>query len=645
MAMKIFRLMSRLLIGVGLLAAAYLCGMYYTKYLVSQEENRSTVTAIAVVNMDTGILNGEEKKNYASELMIFPDTNFESAGLAEARKGLEDGRYAAYILIPQDFSQSIESINTEPVKACLTYEVGQNLRQDVQVKVANDIHNFILNLSNNVSYLYVDAILREVHSVQDSSLHILENDTADMQAVIGIQAEELMEEPEYASLQIGEKRIEDMDLAEDYQRAEELAENIQNTYEKNMEEAEKEFLIIKEGQKNLDSQTDETRKVLAEIDILAHTDGKCVYEDGMEHLKKTSGDYAVQMEEKKQEALQKLGVLEGETVPDPDEEIPMITRQDLISGLDSQIEAWKSAREKLKEFQKGEVSGNGVSGNSYAEDEEKKFPITEEEMEKAIERLEKQKENLDAYYRNAARSIQEIPDASNFSEETEKIIEEEIAGPVLEQMETEGKTVKQSVDTLQEAIDTYIGEVEDYDAISYLEEEKIDGYLSELSGLTGDMEQKIEEQDESYREYVDEAMENLENNTGLLQEGLDQAYEQTQENVSIAIGGLQKNRSSLNEQNALLLTGITEKLPYTRLGNLEYTQAYDFIVEPVLAENQSEKVKEISPDMVSLDRRDILGMILGITVLLIMDIVVQLIHRSLLQKKESREEGERWQAE
>lgn len=69
-----------------------------------------------------------------------------AAGLTEARQGVENNRYAAFILIPGTFSSSIQSINTQPQKAEITYAVNQNLREDAKIKVVNDIHNFILRI-------------------------------------------------------------------------------------------------------------------------------------------------------------------------------------------------------------------------------------------------------------------------------------------------------------------------------------------------------------------------------------------------------------------------------------------------------------------------------------------------------------------
>ncbi|HOO27220.1 MAG TPA: hypothetical protein PLU43_02045, partial [Lachnospiraceae bacterium] len=163
-----------------LACTAYLCGAYVTEYRNIQQDNESTVATIAVVNTDNGVTADGEYINYAEKLISYPDVNFEAASLTEAREGIENDRYAAFILIPGTFSESIQSVNTKPQKANITYAVNSNLREDVKIKTVNDIHNFILNLSTNISYIYVDSILKEVHAVQDDSDAIMENDTKDM---------------------------------------------------------------------------------------------------------------------------------------------------------------------------------------------------------------------------------------------------------------------------------------------------------------------------------------------------------------------------------------------------------------------------------------------------------------------------------
>lgn len=109
------------------------------------------------------------------------------------------------------------------------------------------------------------------------------------------------------------------------------------------------------------------------------------------------------------------------------------------------------------------------------------------------------------------------------------------------------------------------------------------------------------------------------------------------------MGGFKQNRKELNERNLFLLSDITAKLPYTRLGNLEYTQVYDFIVEPMTVCDESAVPAKISPTVVNLDWQDLICMFIGIIALVIIDLSVHLIHKKYLL---SREWGEdEWQTE
>lgn len=77
-----------------------------------------------------------------------------------ARSGINNGSYAAYILIPSDFSKNAVSINTVPEKSRLVFAINPNLREDISRLTMSDIKNFEINLNTNMSYMYMQAILR-----------------------------------------------------------------------------------------------------------------------------------------------------------------------------------------------------------------------------------------------------------------------------------------------------------------------------------------------------------------------------------------------------------------------------------------------------------------------------------------------------
>ncbi len=815
--MKLFKSVMHLLILVMLIGAAYLCGIYSTKYRHNIEENKSTITTIAVVNADVG--------SYASELICYPDTNFQATSLTAAKEGILNDRYAAYILIPEDFSSNVESVNKQPVKSQITYTVAEGLRQDVQFKVVNDIHNFIVNLSANVSYMYVDAILKELHSVQDDSGSIMQNDIADMEAIVGVENAELIEEVVYEPLGVVETEIQYLDLSDDYERLSDAVTVIDTTYEENVASAETELESIRDMEQGVYDEVSAMSEVFAKVDILTDDEGNLVYEDGMEHVLEYPDIFVETVNQKKFDAKVSLGFKEGDAEPErpeepekpdkpvepeePDKPAETVklseteeTKQatgaeeteetDRLSGAEESEEADKSSEaeeteeadkssetkdpegtdksseagnpaetdksseagnsidtdkssetEKSEETEKsseaeqsGELDqadekepeeteegsedtpatsqeelqnalkqksagtklwnqlvednpdegtnpGDGKDPDNEKDPDDEKDPDKEDtddenpaedtptkeglllKVSKQIEALEALKEEkldeeyieqindiledmgefyglFEEYYTNAIIAINEIPDAETFVQGIRDIYNDEIVAPVDEETEAEAERVESAVSSASEAIETYVTELEEYDFMEYLEEEKVQEQLDSLYKTIDEMEAEIIETDETYIAYIDEVTTTADSNVEMLQENLDTAYEQTTTNVGSAMDRFKQNRTDLNAQNVLLLNDITEKLPYTRLGNLEYLQVYDFIATPLETNDQSVIKVNLSPTSINIDLQDLVCLFIGIIALITIYIGVQLIYR---KNSDKREEGETWQME
>lgn len=89
------------------------------------------MTDIAIVNLDEGIYEHNKKKYYPTELMNLEADNLVAENLEAARQGINNGSYAAYILIPSEFSNHAVSINATPQKATLEFAINPNLWEDV----------------------------------------------------------------------------------------------------------------------------------------------------------------------------------------------------------------------------------------------------------------------------------------------------------------------------------------------------------------------------------------------------------------------------------------------------------------------------------------------------------------------------------
>lgn len=801
--MKAFKYIMQALIFIVFIAATYLCGVYSTKYKQNQEDNKSTITTVAVVNADQGVMVDGELTNYASDLIAFPDINFTTVSLNEAQEGVAEGRYAAYILIPTTFSQSIVSINGEPKKAEVTYEISANLREDAKIKVVNDVHNFLLNLNTNISYVYVDAILEEVHAVQDGSVTVMKNDTADMEAIVSVEESDLIEDIAFDPLKIPETEIEYMDLSDDYEEVNTAVEDIYTTYQENMEDAETEFLTIKEDEELINTEALAVGEILVQVDILTDAEGNLVYQEGEENLSTLTSNFAENAERKKLEAKIVLGydavlptptpiitaspspTSAPTTTPTPTGSQPLPTATiaptmvpaskldhiyEQIDGLIAELNEMqgeeddtiqgntgvstrnvskattakmrtvpsKNFNEKTQdgiwllntsaltseedekeeknedeiieeeiveeEIVKDETSTDQITEDVLTEDEnlnkevpekeiqdstkdeetneetseeedknandEKQEPgvptdnntatmsmrsraysltgeepnedeeLSEADIQSLITNLEDLKSDIEEYYESALAAVDAIPNVTEIQSEVQTIIQDEISQPIMDECTSEAETVTTAVSGLEETITEYLTKLEEYDAISYVEKETIDEYMTSLYETIGDMETEIMTQDNLYLTYIGDLETTADENITSLQDNLDTAYTQTKFNIDSAVAVLKANRGTLNQQNIEVLEGITQKLPYTRLGNLEYRQAYDFIVEPIEGKNASGEDIYVSKTAVTLELNDLIYVFIGIIALMVIYVSVLLIHKRY--KKQAGKEDEEW---
>lgn len=207
-----------------------------------EEKKPLTINKIALVNLDSGIEINKEYKYYGTEFITELDDNFEITSLEQARRGLENDLYAAYIIIPATFSKNIESVNkSELIKSNITYKINPNLDYVIREEVVTDIWLFNNNLSTNIEYVYVDAILKGVHVVQDGADELLENDLKDLQAVLKFTETDLIVDPEYPDEKHVDSNIEKLDISKIYARMQNVFSDLSMEYKASQTGAQEKY--------------------------------------------------------------------------------------------------------------------------------------------------------------------------------------------------------------------------------------------------------------------------------------------------------------------------------------------------------------------------------------------------------------------
>ena len=232
-------------------------GGYYMGNLNSKDDTEpvALLNEKKPVNADEGIKKQDDVISYSQSLLGTLNVKYETTGLEDAKRGIENGKYSAYMILPGTFSEAVESINGTPQKAVLEYAIAPNLTQDAQAKAIYSVGNAYTTLNNGISELYLSSVLTEVHKVQDAAGNIKENDVRDLKALGEVSGDDLRETIELPELATVEKNIEVLDLVPHYEEEDKLLAEIDKTYQEAWNKGDEEY-------KNVSSKIGELNQTL-----------------------------------------------------------------------------------------------------------------------------------------------------------------------------------------------------------------------------------------------------------------------------------------------------------------------------------------------------------------------------------------------
>lgn len=246
---------------------------------------------IAVVDLDDGVELGGEKKYYSKEIIELPNLDFTYTGLGDARTGLENGTYGAYVVIPSTFSRNVVSINENPIKTKINFEINKDLDGETKSKVIYNLMKFEKKINNDLSYVYVNNILKEFHEAQDISEVVMNNDLKDKKAILEIQAYDLIEMVDIPELERVENTAEPLDFSNYIEDNQEIISAINDEYKKQIEISLNGMYDLKEEGENLADKLDKMIAGIGEVNIIRDEDGTIVYEKGVKELNNEVQNY------------------------------------------------------------------------------------------------------------------------------------------------------------------------------------------------------------------------------------------------------------------------------------------------------------------------------------------------------------------
>ena len=300
MSIRIYKITGVLFLILSFLCfGLYLGGRFERKDHAAAEARSEYVQTIAVVNLDEGIIKDDIVVYYSNDFLIYPNSNFIMTGLEDARQGIHQGRYGAYMMIPASFSRSVASINGFPQKSTLEYAVNPNLEAGIKSEVESDIRQFHLNLNTNISYVYVSAILEEFHNTQDSSVVVLKNDKNELERISGIEAEKLLQNLDFPQLEHVNYELEDLDVDGAFSDSGKVLDQMGEGILSNLKEGRGEFENVHDKDDLFVNASKDLFDLLMAITPGETLSGVLVYEEGLNKLEETIDTFHTDLEQKR----------------------------------------------------------------------------------------------------------------------------------------------------------------------------------------------------------------------------------------------------------------------------------------------------------------------------------------------------------
>lgn len=257
--------MNKLKWGIlGVLVSGFLVllGVYIGAEMLEQEEGFS-IKEMAVVNLDEGVRYNNENRNFGVELLNISGAQYTLTGLADARSGIEDGRYAGYIIIPTDFSQKVTTINNVPETTNFAFELNKNLRDDARVEAIYNIIEFEKSYNTNLSTMYLTSVLTSFHSGQDGTRRVLQNDLEDLEIILNIRSEDFVSMVELTDVPDIENDITNLDIELQKEKNEELVNTLDDSYKEFILLSAEELENIKTDYTSLNNSLDNIRREIS----------------------------------------------------------------------------------------------------------------------------------------------------------------------------------------------------------------------------------------------------------------------------------------------------------------------------------------------------------------------------------------------
>jgi hypothetical protein len=597
---------------------------------------------IAVVNLDDGVKLKGKKAYYAGKIITLPNEHFYMTGLDDARNGLKSGKYGAYIVIPATFSKAIESINNDPQKATIKYTVNADNNDASLASIVNDINSFASVVSENITFIYVSAILDEYHRAQDNTKVILKNDSIDLDNINSISPESLLGRYENVKENNIDFKPSDIDLDKYNVENENIVDSFSRELREAKEENERNFDNIKREGEEVRTGTDSFGRFFESLTPLRDNSGNSVYSHGLTNIERLLSGHNDRLNSSfnmfdeifKRQNEQTKNILQEEANVHLASESNALRNQ--INLEISSILENSYRRIFEQEYQNIQRSGmermrhyieNVIMHELVMDTEEREYLLSK--LATASDAIMREDINT-ATMSNAINSMTDniaptfnitmnpfvgsntyltglntaadtdfntIKTALNFPiEELNDAFRNDIEDVIDNSVSSMSAEINDKIRDFNDVQRRYIDLLDDYNPYTHLNDSYMSRAANELERSTGMVLSEFRDKQTDDEKKVYDIMRLSDENIRMYDESIGKAYDTTMKNVIDVVNELRSKKESTKSENSELMNDFSDKLSYTRLGSIGNKDAYNFISSPVEISPNDDSNIEVKSD-------------------------------------------------
>lgn len=597
--------------------------------------NTTDTNTIAVVNLDEGIDYNGQFVVYSSQIIQFPENNctYEYTSLSDAEIGLSDGRYGAYIVIPATFSESITSINTTPEPCNLDYYIEESSSD--QTDLIRGIYDFYISLNNRISYMYLANILNDFHTAQDNATIVIQNDITDYNAMMAVQPTDITNAIVLSETPLPTNTMSPLDVTNCWQVMSASVNNINAQYANVTNDINENIDAINVANTELQSILTGFRSNLND------------FESGVYSIPGLTEITYLQQQDIIASTVDELGPENAmQLIVDLDNDLSLF-EECLVPSVENYLYSdieyldetpMVEATIDLPEDEEHELVLRIGDYYCFASVEEHTVSIDLSDLQGFVNEINNACENSDVSDSSSAGESINLQNIDLIDSEGNHIVSEVngvttnmTMGDLLTEMDSIVTTIDPEIfdnqalaiysayiSNVQGLVDNINSQVTDIngqiDSVRNNICSNINGSLASVDAYTtvlrnnrlsfsGDiasadlnnlgnavyyLQQAVNDNNNSYITFASDLQLAETNNLSILRQNILDAYNLSQQSVEDGLSNAINVRGQTSAQNQLLMNDFIGMLPYTRLGTLENTTAYQFIASPVTLNNASD---------------------------------------------------------